>query len=214
MVTPPANWNRVKELVADALELPRFERAAFLDTHCEPELRDEIEGMIAAYDDSSAVIDSRTDAWLGLGGPDILALNGQKIGKYRLEGLIAEGAMAAVYRARQAMPDRLIALKLLRTSLPLADARNRFKREADALARLNHPNIARIYEAGLHEVASPDGSRRALPFLAMEFIHGKQLNVFVRDAKVNRPEVAMDDIYLVDDCGEFGWRRRIDIHGL
>lgn len=186
MVIPPANWNRVKELLADSLELPLSERAAFLDLQCAPELRAEIDSMLTAYDDSEAVIDSRTDAWLGLGGPDILALNGQKIGKYRLESLIAEGAMAAVYRARQMMPDRLIALKLLRTSLPLADARTRFKREADALARLNHPNIARIYEAGLHEVASPDGSRRALPFLAMEFIEGRPLDLFVRDRKLNR----------------------------
>lgn len=186
MLTPPANWNRIKELLADALELPGPERAAWLDAHCDPDLREEIESMLTAYDDSEAVIDSRTDAWLGLGGPDILALNGQKIGKYRLEALIAEGAMAAVYRARQIMPDRTIALKLLRTSLPLADARTRFKREADALARLNHPNIARIYEAGLHEVASPDGSRRALPYLAMEFIHGKPLDIFARDANLNR----------------------------
>jgi tetratricopeptide (TPR) repeat protein len=151
--------------------------------------------MLDAHDHATGVLDPRTDAWLGIGGPDLLALGGQKIGRYRLDSLIAEGAMAAVYRATQSRPDRVVALKLFRTALPLVDARHRFRREAQALARLTHPNIARIYEAGLHEIASsPSDSPfpaaspeapRALPFIAMEFVDGSTITTFANSNKLD-----------------------------
>jgi eukaryotic-like serine/threonine-protein kinase len=152
MPQSPANWDAIKSVVADALELPADERAAFLKRSCDGdgELLAEARGLIDAYEESDGVIDRRTDAWLGLGGPDLLALGGQRVGRYKLERLIAEGAMAAVYLARQVNPQRRVALKLVRANLPMLDAAARFKRESQALGRLQHPNIARIYEAGVH----------------------------------------------------------------
>ncbi len=182
-------WNQLRDAVADALEAAPDARdsilLAQLGNHAE--LLNKARAMLDAHDHATGVLDPRTDAWLGIGGPDLLALGGQKIGRYRLDALIAEGAMAAVYRATQTRPDRVVALKLFRTALPLVDARHRFRREAQALARLTHPNIARIYEAGLHETSDTEASferpssphiPRALPFIAMEFVDGTTITRF------------------------------------
>ncbi|MBC8106876.1 MAG: tetratricopeptide repeat protein [Anaerolineae bacterium] len=181
-----SNWESLKPLLADALELPANEREAFIVTSCKDEmpLMMELRSLCAAYEQSDGVIDKRTDAWLGLGGPDLLSLNGQRIGRYTLDRLLAEGAMAAVYVATQANPQRSVALKLVRFNLPLLDAASRFKREADVLGRLQHPNIARIYEAGVHRAA---GSV-AMPFIAMEFVNGPPLNVYARDKQLSRED--------------------------
>ena len=127
--------------------------------------------LICAYDSSTGVIDKRTDEFIGLGGPDLLSLSGQRIGKYRLTRVIAEGAMAAVYQAQELDPPRTVGLKLFRTNMTMLDAHQRFRREAQALARLQHPHIARIYEASVHTGA--DG--RAMPYIAMEFVDGLPL---------------------------------------
>jgi eukaryotic-like serine/threonine-protein kinase len=181
---PATDWNKVKEIVADALEASPSERASLVERLCAGDagLRTEVLALVNASDASEGVIDPRTDAWLGLGGPDVLGMHGQRIGRYELHELIAEGAMAAVYRARQRGLDRVVALKLFRTSLPLVDANRRFQREAQALARLRHPNIASIYEAGLHKTSD----QRAMPYIAMEFVDGGTLAQYVRDKNIDR----------------------------
>ncbi len=180
----PHNWDRLKEIVADVLDAPTADRAALLSELCQNdgELLVAASELISAYDDSTGVIDQRTDAWLGLGGPDVLSLSGQRIGRYALERLVGEGGMAAVYRARQVSTDRIVALKLFRVALPLIDAHNRFRREAQALARLQHKNIASIFEAGLHETTD----HRAMPYIAMEFVDGKPLVEYARHHRLER----------------------------
>ena len=188
MSNQPDNWDQIKSALADALELPAPERLPLLRARLgddSPALR-EAEAMLAAYQHSDGVLDPRTDAWLGLDGPDLLALGGQRVGRYRLQKLLAEGAMAAVYLARQVSPDRVVALKLLRASLPLVDVGGRFKREASALGRLRHPNIAQIYEAGVHRAASLPGAGAAMPYIAMEFIDGLPITHFARQRGLDR----------------------------
>lgn len=93
-----------------------------------------------------------------------------RIGPYVILGLLGEGASGRVYLARDAALPREIALKVLRTPTLPAEARSRFAREADLLARLAHPNIARLYAAG---VAESDAG--PLSYLAMERIEGRDL---------------------------------------
>jgi serine/threonine protein kinase/tetratricopeptide (TPR) repeat protein len=207
---PPPNWDSLKTLVADALELPADRRAEFLSHGCsgDPAVLEEAKSLVAAYEQADGVIDRRTDAWLGLGGPDLLSLGGQRIGRYVLDRLLAEGAMAAVYLARQANPQRVVALKLLRCGLPLVDSVTRFKRESQALGRLQHPNIARIYEAGVHKVdergsessrprdeggpasasCPPPSALASLPYIAMEYVDGPPINVYARDRHLTREQ--------------------------
>jgi len=84
---------------------------------------------------------------------------------YEVLGELGRGGMAVVYQARQLRPNRVVALKVLQTGLP-ADARRRFGAESEALARLRHPGIVQVYEAGEH-----DGR----PYFSLEFCGGGSL---------------------------------------
>ncbi|MDW8261490.1 MAG: serine/threonine-protein kinase [Phycisphaerales bacterium] len=184
MPTTPPNWDALKGIVTDALELPAGQREAFLVERCrgDDSLLREARELVASYEASEGVIDHRADEWLGLGGPDLLSLGGQRIGRYVLRRLLAEGAMAAVYEAQQENPRRTVALKLLRVALPMIDAAGRFRRESQALGRLVHPNIARIYEAGVHR----SSGRAVIPFIAMEYVVGQPLTEYARSRHLDR----------------------------
>lgn len=97
-----------------------------------------------------------------------------------LEEIIGAGAMGVVYRARQAQPKRPVAVKVLRGGHPSGSVVRRFKAEAEALARLRHPGIATVFEAGVDE--SESGAR---PYLVMELVEGEPLDAWMR---TNRPE--------------------------
>jgi predicted Ser/Thr protein kinase len=100
----------------------------------------------------------------------------QRIGPYRILGLLGEGATGRVYRAEQREPQREVALKVLKSAGLSADAQQRFRRESELLAQLEHPGIARIYAAGV-----ADGEAGPLPYLAMEYVHGSELLRYVAE---------------------------------
>jgi Tol biopolymer transport system component/predicted Ser/Thr protein kinase len=94
---------------------------------------------------------------------------GTRVGTYEITGLLGEGGMGQVYRARDAKLDRDVALKILPEGFASdADRLMRFTREAKTLASLNHPHIAQVYDAG------HDGPTA---FIAMEFVDGEDLSV-------------------------------------
>ncbi len=97
------------------------------------------------------------------------------IGRYRVVGLLGQGAMAVVYRAHDPMLDRAVAIKLIRADLldgaERGDYIARFRHEAQAAGRCTHPNIVTIYDFALH-----DGN----PFLAMEYVRGVTLAATMR----------------------------------
>jgi len=98
--------------------------------------------------------------------------------KYRIDQLVGRGGMGAVYRARDLRLDRNVALKMVRAELLMdADARRRFRREAQIVARLQHPSIVSIFDYG----NLPDGTA----FLVMEFVKGENLRQLLdRDRRV------------------------------
>jgi serine/threonine-protein kinase len=102
-------------------------------------------------------------------------------GRYELGGLIGRGGMADVHRGLDTRLGRTVAIKLLRPDLardPQFQAR--FKREAQAVAALNHPSIVAIYDTGEHTV--PDGSHDStrVPYIVMEFVEGKTIRDLIR----------------------------------
>jgi serine/threonine protein kinase/lipoprotein NlpI len=108
-----------------------------------------------------------------------------KIASYKVLGVLGEGGQAMVYEGQQSSPNRRVALKVLKGGHLLSETRlKHFKRETQTLARLNHPYIATIYEAGRTE----DG----LYFFAMELVDGVPLNEFVR--RRNPPRRTVLDI--------------------
>src|SRR5512147_560020 len=96
-----------------------------------------------------------------------------RIGRYEIKGRIGGGGMGTLYLARDTNPttDRLVALKLLRTSFDSEDLRQRFAREAQSLAELNHPNIVIIHDSGEFQDS---------PFIVMEYIRGETLAESIR----------------------------------
>lgn len=185
---PRQRWDRLKQIVADALDLPPEQRAAYLTQACgtDSSLRAEAEQLLSPAHDT--VLHPKVDAFLGLSGPDPASMAGTRFGKYQLLRLLGEGGMSAVYLASQVGVERPVALKILRTHSMGYDARQRFAREVAALGRIEHPGVARIYEAGIHRerTTSPDG----IPFIAMEYVDGVPLNVWGRQANL-KEKIAM-----------------------
>ncbi|MHC4306036.1 MAG: tetratricopeptide repeat protein [Planctomycetota bacterium] len=91
----------------------------------------------------------------------------KKIGHYHVKRVIAAGGMGVVYEAVQEHPRRTVALKIMRHGIASRSALRRFEYESQILARLRHPGIAQVFEAGMHD----DGSG-GTPFFAMEYIAG------------------------------------------
>jgi predicted Ser/Thr protein kinase len=101
------------------------------------------------------------------------------MGPYLLEHEVARGGMGVVYRARHATLERPVALKVMRAELAGAVARERFLREAQAVARLRHPGIVAVHEVGW------DGQ----PFIAMEWVDGESLDRRLRAGPLAPGEV-------------------------
>jgi GAF domain-containing protein len=105
-------------------------------------------------------------------------------GKYRLEQLLGRGGMGAVYRARDMRLDRLVAVKVVRGELVGdPDARRRFRREAQIVARLQHPGIVSVFDYG----TVPAGAA----YLVMELVRGEDLRrVLVREGRLEPDRAA------------------------
>jgi tetratricopeptide (TPR) repeat protein len=93
-----------------------------------------------------------------------------RLGSYRILRLIGEGGMGSVYEAEQEKPRRTVALKVIKPGVVSSQALRRFELESQVLGMLQHPGIARIYEAG-----TADSGQGLQPFFAMELVRGRNL---------------------------------------
>ncbi len=182
-------WQRLDALLDDALAQPADARAAWLRDACgaDAALHAEAAALLADADaaadllgesaaeyaapmlSGSAADDTVGDA-PGDGGPgDPDLAPGQHVGPYRIEGEAGRGGMGVVYRAARADGAfrKEVALKLVKRGMDTDEVLDRFRRERDLLAGLDHPGIARLLDGG----AAPDGR----PYLAMEFVEGEPI---------------------------------------
>jgi eukaryotic-like serine/threonine-protein kinase len=174
----PERWERLKELFQAASQQPADAQIAFIDEACadDAELRAEALVLLDAHRQAGSFIEQAPLAGLAaqfavtrVGADAPLPHAGPRaIGGYRILAQIGEGGMGVVYEAEQEHPRRLVALKVIRGGA-LADEQHLrlFEREVEALARLRHPGIAAIYDAG----QTDDGE----PFFTMELAHGTTL---------------------------------------
>lgn len=105
-----------------------------------------------------------------------------RIGPFEILGLLGEGGMGRVYLARQSEPQREVALKVIAGATLSQEFARRFQREIELLAALEHPGIARLYQAGTADTASG-----AVPYLAMEVVRGSDLLAHAREARLDLP---------------------------
>jgi serine/threonine protein kinase/tetratricopeptide (TPR) repeat protein len=194
----PARYARLRELFDAASDLAEHEREAFLDSHCadDAELRTELARMFAAEKaessgrlrlDTPAMPPSLAEAVrTSLSAAEI----GEpiRVGEFRIVRKLGEGGMGVVYVAEQEHPRRQVALKLLREASLWPARLRRFQREANLLARLQHPGIARIYEAGVAPVETAAGPAGRQPFVALELIDGKRLGEYCADSQAGLRE--------------------------
>ena len=183
----PEPWERVRAIFEEAVQLPEEKRAVFLAESCDgdAELQRRIEILLAADARSSGVLEPPEplggEAFVETVAPSFYV--GRQIGAFTIRRPIAVGGMGAVYEAEQEHPQRLVALKMLRFGFATPDAVRRFEFEADVLARLHHPGIAQVFEAGTFQ--EEGGS--TLPFFAMEFVeNARDLLEFVEEEGLSR----------------------------
>ena len=109
-------------------------------------------------------------------------LSGKIAGRYEIMGPIGKGAMGQVYKARDTMLDRDVALKVMVAQIADdPELKARFEREAKAVARMTHPNVVNVYDRG----EQPDGS----PWIVMELLKGEDLQKRVRQT----PPLTLED---------------------
>ncbi|MBS1790609.1 MAG: serine/threonine protein kinase [Acidobacteria bacterium] len=177
----PERWQQVKGIFQQALEQETGRCAEYLDEACagDAELRREVESLLHSDQGTTNPLDAPLSQLAASlipteqGSPMI----GRRIGVYRLTGLIGQGGMGAVYAAvrdddqyRQKVAIKLVKTELLGGGVNADPALQRFRRERQILARLEHPNIARLLDGG----ATPEG----WPYLVMEYIEGQPLTEF------------------------------------
>ncbi len=170
------------------------DRAAFLDANCpDPGLRARVEALLAAHAGAGGFLGQPADP-AGTGaftpGPDDEAAApaappaegpGTRIGPYKLLQAIGEGGMGAVWMAEQERPvRRRVALKVIKPGMDSAQVIARFEAERQALAIMDHPNIAQVFDGG----TTPAGR----PFFVMELVKGVPITRFCDEAKLTPRE--------------------------
>ncbi len=165
----------VQELFDAALELSLESRAAYLDEACraDPDLRRGVGDLLAVLDraHTNELFPPLADAPRGL-----LAF-GERIGPYRVLHELGAGGMGVVFLAEREDIQKRVALKLVREGgLASGDRVRRFLLERQVLARLEHPNIARLLDAGVTELR--------LPYFAMEYVSGTPIDRYCDERRL------------------------------
>jgi eukaryotic-like serine/threonine-protein kinase len=192
----PERWQLIQDLLERVLSQVPEERSAFLNRTCssDSDLRREVETLLASSDNVRS-------SFLEFLPPSVLkAVRGENdielaatqsmdardasrsaIGHYHLVRRIGEGGMGEVWLAEQRQPvHRWVALKLIKSGLNSRDAVTRFESERQALALMDHPAIAKVFDAG----ATPQGA----PYFAMEYVAGIPITDYCDEHRLSTPE--------------------------
>jgi eukaryotic-like serine/threonine-protein kinase len=179
----PLSFDRVKEVFLAALEATPAARPALLAEQCagDADLRARVEAMLRAHNEDD-VLDRplvepppTVPPGPAAEGPGTVVAN-----RYRLEELIGEGGMGAVWRAEQTAPvRRTVALKVVKAGMDSREILTRFEAERQALAVMDHPHIAKVLDGG----TTPAGR----PFFVMEFVEGVPLTEYCDAERLDVP---------------------------
>jgi tetratricopeptide (TPR) repeat protein len=176
----PADPQRVKDLFIAVSEVPAAERAAVLDRVCagDADLRKRVEALLNAHEEPNSFLNAPAENGTGAYRPDHGPEVGQVFaGRFKLREELGEGGMGVVFVADQLEPvQRRVALKVIKTGADSARVLARFEQERQALALMDHPNIAKVLDAGVSETGQP--------FFVMELIKGVPLTRYCDEARL------------------------------
>jgi len=162
----PERWARLTEIFDAAIERPPAERPAFLVAACpEPSLRRDVERLLDSHERAEETDFGNSAAFQVTA--DVALEVGAHLGRYEVIALLGRGGMGNVYRARDPLLDREVAIKVLRHRGDVTpDDLQRFERETRAAGALHHPNVLAVYDVG-----TADGA----PFVVSELLEGETL---------------------------------------
>jgi Tol biopolymer transport system component/serine/threonine protein kinase len=187
----PEQWQRVKETLHTALELPPDERDRFLEQACgeDPALRAEVTSLLSSHESAGDFMDAgplpmaATPVTTGSGGQAVVpAMAGRRLGPYEIIRELGRGGMGAVYLAIRAdgAYRKQVAIKVMRRGVDRDFVARRFRNERQILANLEHPYIARLIDGG----TTDDG----IPYFVMEYIEGKPIDEYCDTARLSTTE--------------------------
>jgi serine/threonine protein kinase/Tol biopolymer transport system component len=191
-------FEEVERLYHLALEREPGQRASFLESICGDDegLLREVASLLAREVQAANFMEKPAHevAAQGLAHSDLPSLVGRRLGPYDILGLLGAGGMGEVYRARDTRLNRIVAIKVLPSSLVRdLERRKRFEREARAISSLNHPHICT-----LHDVGQQDG----VDFLVMEYLEGETLATCLKKGALPLDRVLRYAIEIADALSE------------
>lgn len=174
----PTRDARVRALFEAFINSPPESRESLLadGTSRDPDVAGEVRSLARYHQQTSGIIDNGLDS-----AASLLELTHDTQPALSLPGFtllreIGRGGMGVVYLAEQHFPKRMVALKVVRPELVGPSLIKRFTHEAEILAAVQHPGIARLYEAGFADAA------RRMPFIAMELVEGQSITAWAKSA--------------------------------
>jgi eukaryotic-like serine/threonine-protein kinase len=168
----PDQWARTKDLFGDLLERDPADWPEVLSAEADPLVASEVQRLLEANQSTSEFLGESLAA--SLDGKDRLL--GRLLGPFRIKSLLGEGGAGRVYLAQRQDVGGNVAIKILRGHFAGQKALRRFDAEQAILARLDHPNIARLLQVGTTE--------EALPWLAMEYVQGRPFSEVMAESSV------------------------------
>src|SRR5215831_2359836 len=176
------DWQQIEEILASVLELPEDQRLARIEQFCagNSSLRNEVLSLLAAHNHAGSFLEMKTQ--ISSDSAQDPTLVSKQLGPYRLLEPIGHGGMGTVYRAERAdgQFQKQVAVKVVPAAVHSQELLRRFTSEQQILASLEHPNIARLLDAGV----SPDG----LPYLVMEYVEGVPITDYCCDRRLSLQE--------------------------
>ena len=172
-------FQSVENILAEAVEIAPAERRAFIAQACggNAELRAKVERLLASHDRAGSFLEHPAMVLDTVALPANPVAVGARIGPYKLLEIIGEGGMGVVYLAEQQEPvRRQVAIKVIKPGMDSKQIVARFEAERQALALMDHPNIARVLEAGSIDTGHP--------YFVMELVRGIAITDYCDQARL------------------------------
>jgi eukaryotic-like serine/threonine-protein kinase len=167
MAVPTEHWEQIKSLFLAALEVEAAQRTSFLEKRCrEGNIRTEVERLLMEHDRAETFLSTQLLQSLFASQPQAPYL-----GSYQMLELIGEGGMGQVWLAEQKHPvRRRVAIKLIKPGMATREVVSRFESERQALALMDHPAIAKVFDAGT--------TVDERPYFVMEYVAGLPITAY------------------------------------